>query len=127
MLTSASQTVDTHDLRLRHVFISKPNALATHAAILESPKRHRIEAVVRGVVDHDAPGLDLVGGFESSIQVIGENASVEAVFGAVCKDDGVAELVEGLKNDDRGEHLFDPRIARHRNALQDCRRIEIAD
>ena len=74
------QPIDAHDLRLGHVFVGEPNAFTSHATVFEAAKGHRVEPIVGRVIDHDTPGVDLVGGIESSVKIVGEDTRVEAVF-----------------------------------------------
>jgi hypothetical protein len=88
---------DADDFRLRHLLESEPDPFAAEAAVLEATEGHRVQPVVRRIVDHDPVGLQRIDRAEGRLKVVGEDARMEAVVGPVGQGQRFVEAVEALK------------------------------
>jgi len=115
---------DAHHFRLSHFLVRKPDTFAAQASVLESPERHGIESVVRRVVDHDPARFQLGGCLERGMQIVCEDAGMQAVFGAVGKRKRLIQCLDPLQNDNRAEYLLLPEVTFEADVLEHRRSVQ---
>ena len=84
--------VDDEQLRLGHLLDRVARAFAADARVLHAAVRHVIDAPRRHVVDDDAADLEGVEGGQRVVQIVGEDAGLQAVARAVDRGHGLVEV-----------------------------------
>src|SRR3954453_8560332 len=96
---------EDHDPDLRHVVDRVAQSLATLARVLDAAVRHGVDPVRRHVVDDHAADVQLLEAPPRVAQLAGEDAGLEAEEGVVDPADGLVEVTERERDDERSERL----------------------